>query len=205
MNLYVIGDSISIHYGPYLKKQLHGVVGYARKEGEEEVRLNLDNPSGANGGDSSMVLSFLQGKAKSGGIDADLILVNCGLHDIKTYRDFGKKQVAIENYASNLRVIIQTITAMKPKMVWVRTTPLDENVHNARGVGFLRFNVDHEAYNLVADEIMHEAAVPVIDLHTFTANLGPDLYCDHVHFHEPIREKQDAYIAGWLDPFKSRP
>ena len=64
MNLYVIGDSISIHYGPYLKKQLHGVVGYARKEGEEEARLNLDNPSGANGGDSSMVFHFYKARQR---------------------------------------------------------------------------------------------------------------------------------------------
>jgi len=30
---------------------------------------------------------------------------------------------------------------------------------------------------------------------------GPYLYCDHVHFHDSIREKQAAYIAGWLGAF----
>jgi hypothetical protein len=39
-------------------------VGYARKEGEEEVRLNLDNPSGANGGDSSMVFHFYKARQR---------------------------------------------------------------------------------------------------------------------------------------------
>jgi hypothetical protein len=43
----------------------------------------------------------------------------------------------------------------------------------------------------------------VIDLHSFTANLGPDLYIDHVHFPESIREKQAAYIAGWLDAYRA--
>ena len=31
---YVIGDSISIQYGPYLQRTLPGVQDYARKEGE---------------------------------------------------------------------------------------------------------------------------------------------------------------------------
>ena len=45
---------------------------------------------------------------------------------------------------------------------------------------------------------MAAAGIPAIDLHGFTASIGPELYCDHVHFHEPVREKQAAFIAGWL-------
>ncbi len=198
MNLYVIGDSISIHYGPYLQQQLLGAMGYARKEGEAEALLNLDNPTGANGGDSSMVLRFLQAQAKAGGIDADLMLVNCGLHDFKTDPETGTKQVPIEKYAFNLRGIIQTVATMKPKMIWVRTTPCDEAVHNRFPVGFHRCKADNVAYNQVADDIMAEAGVPYIDLHTFTVNLGANLYCDHVHYHEHIREKQAAFISEWL-------
>jgi lysophospholipase L1-like esterase len=199
MNLYVIGDSISIHYGPFLEKQLQGVMGYARKQGAED---NLDNPNGANGGDSSMVLDYLQTLAASGSIDADLLLVNCGLHDIKTHRETGKIQVTIEDYAKNLHAIIDLAASMNLLLIWIRTTPLDEKIHNANGVGFLRYNPDHETYQHTADEIMAEAKIPVIDLHTFTANLGPDLYIDHVHFPELIREKQAAYIAGWLDAYR---
>lgn len=58
MRIYVLGDSISIQYGPHLQKYLEGMMEYSRKEGEEEVLLNLDRPQGANGGDSGMVLSF---------------------------------------------------------------------------------------------------------------------------------------------------
>jgi len=202
MNLYVVGDSISIHYGPDLKRYLAGVMGYARKEGEEEALLNLDKPSGANGGDSSMVLSFLKGKAAAGGVDADLVLVNCGLHDIKTDPQTRRQQIPIEDYATNLRAIIEVVAKMDSQLIWIRTTPLDEAVHNKSAVGFHRFSTDHEAYLRVADEIMAAAHVPVIDLHTFTAKLGPDLFCDHVHFHESIREKQAAYIAGWLDAYR---
>jgi len=92
---------------------------YSRKEGEEDALLNPDNPQGANGGDSSMVLSFLNEKAKSGGIDADILLVNCGLHDIKTDPNTGARQVPISKYTENLRAIVQTVAGMKPDLVWV--------------------------------------------------------------------------------------
>lgn len=199
--VYILGDSISIHYGPFLQQHLRGVMDYARKEGEDEALLNLDHPAGANGGDSARVLAFLQAKSCAGGIDADVLLVNCGLHDIRTDPTTGAKQITPERYAENLRAIIKTVAAMKPKLVWVRSTSLNETVHNSRDVGFHRFIADLDAYNAIADAIMHEAKVPVIDLHTFTLNLGADLYCDHVHYHEPIREKQAAFIAGWLAVF----
>lgn len=196
--LYVIGDSISIQYGPYLQHALQGVMAYARKEGEAEALLNLDNPQGANGGDSSMVLAFLRGLQRQGGLDADLLLVNCGLHDIKTNPQTGQKQVPIDRYAENLRAIVDLVTTMPPTLVWVRTTPCDERIHNQPHMAFHRFAADGDAYNQVADEMMRAAGVPILDLHTFTRNLGPDLYCDHVHFQEPVRAQQAAFLAGWL-------
>jgi len=200
MKIYIIGDSISIHYGPYLEQFLRGTIEYSRKEGEEEALLDLDHPQGANGGDSSMVLSFLKASVQDGRIGADLMLINCGLHDIKTDPVSGAKQVPLEQYEKNLRGIIEVVTGTGIHMVWIRTTPCDEAVHNPPGGnGVLRFKADCAAYNAAADRIMKDAGVPCIDLHGFTANLGPDLYCDHVHFVEPVREKQAAFIAGWLD------
>ncbi|MEZ4619592.1 MAG: SGNH/GDSL hydrolase family protein [Caldilineaceae bacterium] len=201
MKLFIVGDSISIQYGPYLAAALRGVMDYARKEGEEEALLNLDKPQGANGGDSGMVLAYLQAKAVTGGIDADLLLLNCGLHDIKTNPATGKKQVFIDEYAQNLAHIVQIVRPMQPTLVWIRTTPCDETVHNHPGMAFHRFAADGQAYNAVADGIMREHGVPVIDLYTFTRNLGDDVYCDHVHFHDHIRRQQAAFIAGWLAGF----
>ncbi|NQT93062.1 MAG: SGNH/GDSL hydrolase family protein [Lentisphaerae bacterium] len=192
MKIYVIGDSISMHYGPYLQNNLRGAMEYSRKGGDGEE---------GNGGDSSTVLSFLREEVQKGGIDADLLLVNCGLHDIKTDPATGARQVPIETYEENLRAIVETAAGIKPDLLWIRTTPCDEAVHNKPGAGFHRFAADCAAYNMVADGVMLEAGVPVIDLYTFTSNLGDDLYCDHVHLHEHIREKQGAFIAGWLTAF----
>lgn len=201
MKVYVVGDSISIQYGPYLAAALHGVMAYARKEGEEEALLNLDVPQGANGGDSSMVLAYLKAKAATGGIDADLLLLNCGLHDIKTDPATGSKQIAIDQYEQNLAHIVQLVGEMQPTLIWIRTTPCDEKVHNHPGMAFQRFAADGQAYNAVADRIMREHGVPAIDLYTFTRNLGDEIYCDHVHFHDHIRRQQAAFIAGWLSGY----
>jgi lysophospholipase L1-like esterase len=203
MKIYVLGDSISIQYGPYLQAYLNGVIEYSRKEGEEEAKMDLDDPQGANGGDSGMVLAFLEANAASSGIDADLLLLNCGLHDIKTEPDTGKKQVPLDMYRENLEKIVQIVNGMKPALVWIRTTPCDERIHN-RDKAFHRYSADCDAYNQAADEIMKAFGVPTIDLHTFTRNLGEDLYCDHVHFHDGIRQKQAAFIAGWLMAFTNR-
>jgi hypothetical protein len=43
-------------------------MAYARKEGETEALLNLDQPQGANGGNSSMVLAYSQGLQRHGGL-----------------------------------------------------------------------------------------------------------------------------------------
>ncbi len=204
MKVYVIGDSISLQYGPYLKEYLNGIMEYSRKEGDEEAMLNLDKPQGSNGGDSSMVLSFLEAKAASDSIDADIILLNCGLHDIKTNPATGEKQIPIELYEKNLRAIVKAVAKMKTRLVWIRTTPCDENVHNRKGMSFHRFSSDCAKYNDAADRVMKEAFIPVIDLHKFTVNLGNELFCDHVHFQEHVRQKQASFLAGWLSSWKER-
>lgn len=201
MKVYVLGDSISIQYGPYLEQALQGTMAYTRKEDEEEALLDLDNAQGANGGDSSMVRAFLTAKVRTGGIDADFLLLNCGLHDIKADPVSLEKQTPIERYAENLQAILELVVETGLELIWVRTTPCDENVHNHEGMAFYRFSADNVAYNQAADTIMAAANVPSIDLHAFTLNLGPDLYCDHVHFHEAIRQQQGAFIAGWLTAY----
>jgi hypothetical protein len=44
--VYVVGDSISMHYGPYLKKYLQNCFVYDRKREEGQPETNLDKPMG---------------------------------------------------------------------------------------------------------------------------------------------------------------
>lgn len=204
--IYVIGDSISIQYGPYLQRYLRGKMAYARKTAEDAAALDPDPPQGANGGDSEMVRAFVEAKAAAGGLDVDWVLLNCGLWDLRTTPSDlpdprqGQKQVPLDQYRTNLLAILDAVKRTGAQPIWVRTTPCDEAVHNTRESGFWRFAADCVAYNEAADAVMQANAVPTIDLYTFTLNLGDgsDLFLDHVHFHEHVREKQAAFIAGWL-------
>lgn len=196
--IFVVGDSISMQYGPYLEEFLKGEMAYARKEGDADALLNLDEPIGANGGDSMMVVKYLRAMNDAGGIDADLLLVNCGLHDIKTDVETSAKQVALLRYRINLAAIVKLVDTMQPQLIWIRTTPVDDAIHNRPESTFHRFATDCEAYNAAADQIMAEAGVPIIDLYSFTRSIGADLYYDHVHFHDHICQHQAAFIAGWL-------
>jgi len=198
-SIFVIGDSISVQYGPYLSKYLEPFFVYHRKRGAEDAFANLDLPVGANGGDSSVVLAYLEANDRHSEIPyVDYLLVNCGLHDIKTNPESGTKQVDIDSYRRNLERIVSCSSSLCGEFVWIRTTPCDEAVHNKPGMEFHRYRSDCDAYNAVADGVMSERGVESIDLFSFTETLGPELYADHVHFPEHIQQKQAAFIAGWL-------
>jgi lysophospholipase L1-like esterase len=194
--IFIIGDSISIQYGPFLEKMTAGSFDYARKEGTEEALENLDIPVGANGGDSSMVLAYLKYKLQEPDFSPDTILLNCGLHDIKVENDDGRHQVEIDAYRKNLQAILKLIKEKGIDFIWIRSTPVVEHIHNSR-VGFKRYSEDIQAYNRVADEIF--ADCPIIDLYYFTLKYGEEAFCDHVHYKENIREIQAAYICGFLN------
>ena len=196
-SLFVLGDSISIQYGPYLEQMLQGICGYARKEEVAEGAQTPDYPAGANGGDSSMALAYLRHRFEEEGFAPNMLLLNCGLHDVKTNPKTGRTQVSLADYARNLRQILALMQQRPIKLIWVRTTAVDDARHNSRVSEFHRFNRDVLAFNGAADEIFASAGTPIIDLNRFTANLFGEVYCDHVHFTEPVRAQQAAFIAGY--------
>jgi lysophospholipase L1-like esterase len=198
MKIYFLGDSISIHYHPHLRSFLPETVIYTRKEGEREAVMDLDDPRGANGGDSYRVMEFLRERALAKNIEADFLFFNCGLHDIKTDPITGKKQVSPGEYAENLAKIVTLIHELEAVPVWISTTPCDDTIHNLRRKDFFRYGEDVRLYNTIADRIMNNRGIPVIDLYGFTLSLDEELFCDHIHFHIPVRKLQAAFIAGWI-------
>ena len=197
--LFVIGDSISMAYGPHLESMVAGRWTYARKEGSKD--LEADAPGflkGANGGDSERVLAYLAHRVNDGGFAPDVVLINCGLHDIKLPFDSDERQVSLDQYRANLEQIVSLVPA-STQMVWVRTTPVDEQVH-AEKKGFRRLEADVDGYNAAADEIMQRHGVAILDLFSFSATFPREaLANDGVHFADEYRPQQAAYIAGWLD------
>lgn len=197
--LFVIGDSISIFYGPYLKQYVEGKYEYDRKRDKGEAMKDLDNPIGANGGDSRMVVAYLKELSKDKGFHTDVLLVNCGLHDTKTHPETGKKQVSLEEYRHNLDTIYRLSKKMNVKLVWVNCTPVNDSIHNSKGVAFHRYNRDAIRYNEVADSLFGAKRVPVIDMYSFSSRFPLDAYMDHVHYSMEYRKLQAAYIASFLN------
>ena len=209
-SLYVIGDSISLHYGPYLEEFVAGKFSYSRKAAElapNASLTSLDYPDGLfseNAGDSSMVLAYL-GTRPQAVATADVVLLNCGLHDLKVDKASGKQQVPVETYRQNLGGILELLAGTPAQLVWCTTTPVDDVTHARHGaeLEFDRLNADVLHYNRVATSVMERAAVPLVDLYAHTLKLAggddlSDFYVDHVHFAPAVRAAQAAFIAAWL-------
>ncbi len=198
--VFVIGDSVSIHYGPYLKNMIKDKFDYDRKRGIEQALLDLDKPIGANAGDSKMIVEYLIEENKKNTV-YDILLINCGLHDVRIDRYSNKIQIELEQYKKNLIRIIDIAKTMANKIIWIGLTPIIDELHNSRKNGFLRYSQDVISYDIAAKEIMDEYNIPCVDMYNFTKNLGSDIYLDHVHFKQEIRKLQAAFIAGYLNCF----
>jgi lysophospholipase L1-like esterase len=194
--LFLTGDSIAGHYKPFLAKYLTGYVQLESKKDDGHPEENPDIPSGSNGGDSRMVLASLQEKVKNAAFNPDYLLLNCGLHDIKRDLSTNKIQVSEQEYRKNLEAIVQLLQKKQIQLIWIRTTPVVDSIHNAKQSTFHRYAIDVKLYNQIADEVCAKNKVPVIDLFTFTEKLGIDQFADHVHYKEPARNLQAAFIAG---------
>ncbi len=195
--LFVIGDSISCYYGKYLEQMLSGIYLYDRKGGTHKLDNLDDCTDGINGGDSSMVLTYLQSVINMDFFAPDFLLLNCGIHDTKM--PHGQLQIPPEEYRKNLQKIIDLCTKNGIKIIWVRTTPANEESDQVTSEE-LRRRQDHiDVYNEIADNVMGKNKIPIIDLHLFTLNLGPEIYLnevDLVHFNAETAKLQAAFIAG---------
>lgn len=139
----LIGDSISIGYTPAVREMLAGVANVHRIPD--------------NGGPTRRGLAQLDAWLGTG--RWDVIHFNFGLHDLKR-DDSDHVQVPIAEYEQNLRVLIARLRATKAKLVFATTTPVPGRTSNRR-------QEDVVAYNAVALRLMHEAGIPVDDLHAF--------------------------------------
>lgn len=200
--LFVLGDSISLQYGVYLEKYLKGEYIIERKGSVENAMKNLDVPIDANGGDSHMVLDYLQTRANDSSFHPDLMLLNCGLHDIK--RNPKTNQIAVDSasYRHNLEVIYTFIQHKKIPVIWVRTTEVVDSIHAEKSKAFNRYAKDLNAYNQIADEVCKKFSVSEIDLYSFTRKQGADRYADHVHYIPRVVEAQARFIVDYIRKYK---
>lgn len=182
---------------------LQGVFEYSRK-GEEPGEVaaamkDLDCPRGSSAGNSAMVLEYLRTLARTS-FRADVVLMHVGMHDIKRDLRTAAPQVALTDYVRNVEEIVGWFDGRRIPLVWIRSGPLDERLHNARSKGFGRFEKDLAEYNRAAEAVLDQSGVEILDLDGFTLRLGPmdRLLKDHVHFKDEVVRLQAAFLAGWL-------
>ena len=197
--ILMIGDSISILYGPYLKENLQNKFTYRVKSNLKDAIVNLDNPNGANAGNSRMILEYIKNYDKAEiKFNDDIILLNCGLHDIKTDPKTGMVAISLIEYKSNLDSIYQIIKHLNKKLIWINSTPVNNSIHNSKQVEFYRFNNDVIKYNFAADSIFNSYQVPIIDLYTYSKTFPGKSYSDHVHYKTEYSKLQAKFISDIL-------
>ncbi len=197
--LYLIGDSIAVHYGPYLRTFLEPSWQCRLPPGRDEALQNLDHPTGANGGDSRRLLQLITSITAEETSSCGWLAFNCGLHDIRRSHKDSEAQVPLAEYRENLDSMTARLLASPWKPIWITTTPVDDSIHNdLHPVDFQRFHQDELAYREAALTLMQSKDIAICDLGAFTAGFGQEAYCDHVHYRADFRRLQAAYLAGWL-------
>jgi lysophospholipase L1-like esterase len=198
-SIFLIGDSISVQYWPYLRAYLSDIAVIERKKDDGQAEKNLDVPTGSNGGDSRMVLGYLRARYSNPAFRPNYLLLNCGLHDVKHDPATGIIQVTEEDYRKNLNEIVALSEKNHTKLIWIRTTYVVDSIHNAKSSSIRRYGDDVIRYNAIADEVMAQHRIKSIDLYSFSKLQGIEHIADHVHYDLPTRALQAAYIAGFIE------
>ncbi len=161
-SILVLGDSISVHYGMYLKEMLCGFFAFHQKDGREEALKDLDVAVGGNGGDSLRLLGIIREKYDNNLLNYDYVLFNCGLHDIKRDPLTAKIQVTVGEYKANLYSIFDFLKNAGALPIWIRTKMVVDERHNSRVKEFKRYNRDVAVYNEAADSIVKDCIEAIL-------------------------------------------
>ncbi|MEW4530720.1 GDSL-type esterase/lipase family protein [Maioricimonas sp. JC845] len=187
--IVLVGDSIRLSYAPTVISELDGVA-------------TVFSPK-ANGQDSRNVLRHLDAWVIEQ--KPDVVHFNCGIHDTKKFHETGRFQVPPDQYAANLRAIVEQIRSRTDAVIlFATTTPiLDDRAAKARaGRDYALLNASVEQYNAIAREVMADLKVPIVDLNAVISNppqphtTGELIDADGVHMTAPARTLLGKDVAG---------
>lgn len=188
-SLVLIGDSIRLGYEASVRERLAG-------------RAVTTGPA-TNCGNSASVLRHLDRWAIAQ--QPAVVHLNCGLHDLRLA---GTYDVDVARYEANLREIVQRLELeTSATLIFATTTPVDDERHAGRDVGFDRLDADVRTYNEAAVRVMQDAGVSVNDLHAAVVAGGPErlLLDDGTHFTHVGYELLAAAVAGAVEPHLAGP
>ena len=179
-NVLIIGDSISMGYTPFVKKML-------------VPNINVEHNRG-NGGSTRKGCDSVE--VWSGNAQWDVIVFNFGLHDmvhkdsLGKYNVNGKVTVTLDEYRKNLKRIVAILRQTTAKLIFVNTTVVPEKADG-------RMVEDPSRYNKVAEEVMRENGIKVLDLYTPSLTIHPNNSKPaNVHYTDKGYEMLAEYVAN---------
>lgn len=176
----LLGDSIRLHYQPYVADAL------------ASLSYEVQGPR-ENGGTSANLLAHLEAWALAP--EPDLVHLNPGLHDLRRDPATDRPQVALADYKANVDLLLSRLAEAGVPAIWATCTPIDQAWHDAARFSRRR-EADVAAYNAAARSVAEARGVPVNDLFAAVeaAGRGRMLAADGVHF------TRDGYrfLAEWV-------
>ena len=207
-SVFVLGDSISLGYGPFLEKMIGSQFSYSRKTGAEpQVKDSKEwGVAHPNGGHSTSEKSYIELMTTDPKWRPDVMILNAGIHDLTTMDPVTQvKQIPLNLYIQNLSAVLDIMARRKVQVIWVNTTAVNEDYYREHKMDVKHYNADVDEFNAAAAKLMAQRGVPVIDLHAFTQSLGgKEVFADMCHFTETTERLQAAYIAGYLAAWRGR-
>lgn len=183
------GDSIRLGYAPLVAKKLEG----------KATVISFKN----NGNDSTNQLKTIKEWAINE--KPDIVHFNCGIHDTKKDKKTGKYQTSPEQYAANLRKIVETIRKETgAKVIFALTTPIhDERAMKQRAdKSYDVLDAGTVEYNKIAERVMKELNVPINDLRAVCGDADERaklIVPDGVHFTPAGSEKLATAVADIVE------
>lgn len=178
----IIGDSISIGYFPYVKKELSDVAVLVHNEGNAKYTGNgLNN-----------IHRWV------GNTHWDVIQFNWGLWDLayrKTEGDSSARKLttSLAQYAKNLDSLVKILKSTHAKLIFVTTSYVPNHSPG-------RFSADPQRYNQVAKKIMRENGVWINDIYHHSKKVHRKLGASktNVHYTKEGYKELSIYISRFL-------
>ena len=183
MNVALIGDSIRLYSEPFVRNCLPS-------------RFRLRSPA-VNCKSSQHVAAGIREWVPPG--SADIVHLNCGLHDVRHDPGRHLPVSSPEEYLANLRRVFDHLAGTGAAVVWATTTPVDEAMHG--GTEAPRWHgTDIVAYNRLSTELARGFGFRINDLHGRLAGAEGGLWMpDGVHFNHAGNQLIGKFVAAAIE------
>lgn len=181
MNVALIGDSIRLYSEPFVRVGL-------------PTDFHVRSPS-VNCKSSRDVAARIKDWAPAG--TADVVHINCGLHDIRHDPGQSRPVNSPDEYVPNLRHVFGYLEAIGASVIWATSTPVNEAVHH--DIAMPRwYRADIVEYNRLSVELALGFGFQINDLYGLLTQTAVEALFlpDGVHFDEAGNRFIGKHVAA---------